>query len=57
MFKGEKNRLRSKEDTSKREPEKKGDNQFVNETMLDKCSNNKQNVDKTMLISFMKGRG
>lgn len=52
MFKGEKNRLHSKEDTSEKESEKKGDHQFANETMLDKCSNNKQNVDKTNADQF-----
>ncbi|XP_026895971.1 myosin light chain kinase family member 4 isoform X2 [Acinonyx jubatus] len=47
VFKGEKNGLRSKEDTSEREVEKKGGPAIANETVLDKCSNKKQYVDKT----------
>lgn len=46
VFQGEKSGLRSKEDTSEREVEKKGEPAIANETVLDKCSNKKQYVDK-----------
>ncbi|XP_019607952.2 myosin light chain kinase family member 4 isoform X2 [Rhinolophus sinicus] len=47
VFKGEKNGLHSKEDTSEREPDRNGESSIANETVLDKCSNTKQNADKT----------
>lgn len=47
VFKGEKNGLHSKEDTNEREVEKKGGPAIANETVLDKCSNKKQYVNKT----------
>ncbi|KAM5267942.1 myosin light chain kinase family member 4 isoform 3-T3 [Hipposideros larvatus] len=47
VFKGEKNRLRSKEDTSESEADKNGGSSIANETVLDKCSDTKQNVDET----------
>ncbi|KAF3815264.1 hypothetical protein GH733_016646 [Mirounga leonina] len=47
VFKGEKNGLHSKEDTSESEVETKGGPAIANETVLDKCSNKKQCVDKT----------
>ncbi|XP_045667649.1 myosin light chain kinase family member 4 isoform X1 [Ursus americanus] len=47
VFKGEKNGLCSKEDTSESEVEMKGGPANANDTVLDKCSNKKQCVNKT----------
>lgn len=47
VFKREENGLHSKKDTKEREPEKKGESSIASETMMDKCSNIKQSVDKT----------
>ncbi|VCW77912.1 unnamed protein product [Gulo gulo] len=52
VFKGEKNGLHSKEDTSGREVEMKGGSSIANETVLDKCSDKKQCVDKTNSDQF-----
>lgn len=47
VFKGEKNGLCSEEDASESEVEMKGGPANANDTVLDKCSNKKQCVDKT----------
>ncbi|XP_045697598.1 myosin light chain kinase family member 4 isoform X2 [Phyllostomus hastatus] len=54
VFKEKENGLHSKEDTSEREPEKKGGSSITNEAVMDKSSNKKQNDNKTNGDQFYK---
>lgn len=47
VFKREENRLHYKEETNERDPEEKGGSSIASETVMYKCSNKKQSVDKT----------
>ncbi|XP_054447954.1 myosin light chain kinase family member 4 isoform X2 [Pteronotus mesoamericanus] len=54
VFKEKEKGLHSKEDTNEREPEKKRGSLIANEAVMDKCSNKKQNDDKTNGDQFCK---